>query len=215
MEDQIKSISGFQGKGTPEPDNFRAGSSETQNTIKIGDDLNSNEVLVFTSYCNVYKIPKREIYNIRQALEKIDPEAGEKPVYITGDKNYSGFLIVAFENGKIGKITMSSYSTEYQRKKLRNAFNNESKLIFIERVDNDIDLVAESSIKKIVLFNTSLINPVESRTTKGVQAMKQKDGSHMIRVKRADQTRLTDPEYYRKSEGLNVVGYYLKKEDEI
>jgi hypothetical protein len=26
---------------------------------------------------------------------------------------------------------------------------------------------------------------------------------------------LTEPEYYRKSEGLNVVGYYLKKEDEV
>lgn len=189
--------------------------SARQTTIKIGDDLNSNEVLVFTSGSNVYKVPKKEIYNIRQALEKIDFEEGEKPVYITGDKNYKGFLIVAFENGKIGKIAMSSYSTEYQRKKLRNAFNNESGLIFIERIDNDIDLVTVSSIRKIVLFNTSLINPVGSRTTKGVQVMKQKDGSTMIRVIKPEHTKLTDPEYYRKSEGLNVVGYYLKKEDEI
>jgi DNA gyrase subunit A len=215
MEDNTKNASGNQGNDNHDNDNFRSGTSDIQNTIKIADDLNSNEVLVFTSYCNVYKVPKREIYNIRQALEKADLEAGEKPIYVTGDKNYSGFLIVAFENGKIGKIAMSSYSTEYQRKKLRNAFNSESKLIFIERIDKDIDLVTESSIKKVVLFNTSLINPVESRTTKGVQAMKQKDGSHMIKVKRADQTSLTDPEYYRKSEGLNVVGYYLKKEDEI
>lgn len=209
MENQI--ING----SDPENDNFRRGTSETPMPIKIADDLNSNEVLVFTSNFNVYKVPKKEIYNIRQALEKIDFEPGEKPIYITGDKNYSGFLLVAFENGKTGKIEMSSYSTEYQRKKLRNAFNNESKLIFIERIENDIDLVTESNIKKVVLFNTGLINPVGSRTTKGVQVMKQKDGSHMIKVKRADQTRLTDPEYYRKSEGLNVVGYYLKKEDEI
>jgi DNA gyrase subunit A len=215
MEDNTKNASDIQGNDNHDVDNFRSAASETQNTIKIADDLNSNEVLVFTSYCNVYKTPKREIYNIRQSLEKIDLEAGEKPIYVTGDKYYSGFLIVAFENGKIGKIAMSSFSTEYQRKKLRNAFNNESKLIFIERIDNDVDLVTESSIKKVVLFSTSLINPVESRTTKGVQVMKQKDGSHMINVKRADHVRLTDPEYYRKSEGLNVVGYYLKKEDEI
>jgi DNA gyrase/topoisomerase IV subunit A len=215
MEDQTKNSTGMHDNANQQPDNFRAGTPEPQNAIKIADDLNSNEVLVFTSFCNVCKIPKREIYNIRQALEKAEFEAGERPIYVTGDKNYSGFLIVAFENGKIGKIAMSSYSTEYQRKKLKNAFNSESKLIFIERIDKDIDLVTESSIKKVVLFNTSLINPVESRTTKGVQVMKQKDGSHMIKVKRADQARLTDPEYYRKSEGLNVVGYYLKKEDEI
>lgn len=191
--------------------------SESANAtpVKIGDDLNSSDILVFTSFCNVYKVPKKEIYNIRQALGKIELESGEKPIYVTGDKNYSGYLLVAFENGKIGKIEMNSFCTEYQRKKLRNAFNNESKLIFIERISSDIDLVTVSNIKKVVLFNTSLINPVGSRTTKGVQVMKQKDGSHMIIVKKADQTRLTDPEYYRKSEGLNVVGYYLKKEDEV
>jgi DNA gyrase/topoisomerase IV subunit A len=185
------------------------------NPIKIADDSNSNEVLIFTSFSNVYKVPKKEIYNIHQALGKIDLEEGEKAIYITGEKSYSGFLIVAFENGKIGKITMTSFSTEYQRKKLRNAFNVESKLIFIERIDNDIDLVTISNIKKVVLFNTVLINPVGSRTTKGVQVMKQKDGSFMMKVERAEHTKLSEPEYYRKSEGLNVVGYYIKKGDEI
>jgi hypothetical protein len=45
--------------------------------------------------------------------------------------------------------------------------------------------------------------------------MKSKDGSSMIKVKRLENTKLTEPEYYRKSETLNVVGYYLKQEDEI
>ncbi len=181
--------------------------------MKFGDSLNSNEILVFTSLCNVFKVPKSEIYNIHQVLEKIEPEAGEKPVYVTGDKNYSGYLIVAFENGKVGKIDMKSFKTEFKRKKLRNAFNGESKLVFIERIDGDIDLVAVSSINKVILFNTGHINPVESRTTKGVQVMKQKDGSKMIKMMRAEQARLTDPEFYRK--GLNVVGFYLRKEDEL
>jgi DNA gyrase/topoisomerase IV subunit A len=186
-----------------------------QMTPKFSDSSNSEEVLVFTSFSNVYKVPRSEIYNIHQVLDKVNLEEGEKAIYITGDKNYSGFLIVAFENGKIGKIAMKSFSTEFKRKKLLKAFNNESRLIFIERIDNDVDLVAMSNIKKVVLFNTSLINPVESRTTKGVQVMKQKDGSSMITVKRAEQANLTDPGYYRKSEGLNVVGYYLKKGDEV
>lgn len=188
---------------------------EAQSPIKISSDLNSTEVLIFTSLCNVYKVPRKEIYNIRQALDLVTLEEGDKAIYVTGDKGYNGFLIVAFENGKIAKISMSSYSTEYNRKKLLNAFNGESKLIFIELIEEDTDLVSMSSIKKVVLFNTSLINPVSSRTTKGVQLMKQKDGSTMIAVKRADQTQLSDPEYYRKNEGLNVIGFYLKKEDEF
>jgi len=184
-------------------------------TIKVGDDSNSSEILVFTSLCNVYKVQKKELTDKIQALQKIDTEPGERPVYLTGDKRYKGFLIVAFENGKIGKISMESYKTEYTRKKLRNAFNSESRLVFIELIEKDIDLVAMSSIKKVVLFNTSLINAVESRATKGVQVMKPKDGSVMIKVSRLENTELTDPEYYRKSDSLNAIGFYLKPGDEI
>ncbi len=184
-------------------------------TIKVSDDSNSSEILVFTSLCNVYKVKKNELKEKYQALQKIDLETGEKPIYLTGEKRYKGFLIVAFENGKIGKISMESYQTEYARKKLRNAFSNESRLIYIELIEHDIDLVTMSSIKKVVLFNTSQINAVGSRSTKGVQVMKQKDGSSMIRVKRLENTKLTEPEYYRKSESLNAIGFYLKPGDEI
>jgi DNA gyrase subunit A len=183
--------------------------------IKVSDDSNSNEILVFTSFNNVYKVQKKGIIDKIQALRKIDLEPGEKPIYLTGEKKYKGYLIVAFENGKIGKISTDSFQTEYARRKLKNAFNGESRLIFIELIEHDIDLVTLSSIKKIVLFNTSQINAVGSRTTKGVQVMKPKDGSSMIKVKRLEHTKLTEPEYYRKSEGLNVVGFYLKPGDEI
>jgi len=198
-----------------ERDDFRSESPSESTSIKVSDDSNSNEILVFTSFNNVYKVQKKEIIEKFQALQKIDLEPGEKPVYLTGEKKYRGFLIVAFENGKIGKISMDSFQTEYARKKLKNAFNNESRLLFIELIEHDIDLVTLSSIKKVVLFNTAQINPVGSRTTKGVQVMKAKDGSSMIKVKRLEQTKLTEPEYYRKSETLNVVGYYLKQGDEI
>jgi len=184
-------------------------------TIKVSDDSNSNEILVFTSLCNVYKVQKKELADKFQALQKIDTEPGERPIYLTGEKRYKGFLMVAFENGKIGKITMDSFQTEYARKKLKNAFNNESRLIFIELIEHDIDLVAMSSIRKVVVFNTSLINPVGSRSTKGVQLMKPKAGSSMIKVKRLENTKLADPEYYRKGDSLNAIGFYLKPGDEI
>ncbi len=196
-------------------DDSKNNAQSDSNLIKVSDDSDSNEILVFTSNHNVYKVQKKEIRDKFQALQKIDFEAGEKAIYLTGEKNYSGFLIVAYENGKIGKISMNSFQTEYNRKKLKNAFNSESRLLFIELIEHDIDLVAVSSIKKVILFNTSQINPVESRTTKGVQVMKPKDGSSMIKVKRLEHTKLTEPEYYRKSESLNVVGYYLKQGDEI
>jgi DNA gyrase/topoisomerase IV subunit A len=194
---------------------FKSESPPASTTIKVADDSNSSEILVFTSLCNVYKVQKKELMDKFQALQKIDLEPGEKPIYLTGEKRYKGFLIVAFENGKIGKISMDSFQTEFARKKLKNAFSSESRLIFIELIENDINLVTLSNIKKVVLFNTSQINPVGSRSTKGVQVMKPKDGSLMIKVNRLENTKLSDPEYYRRSESLNAIGFYLKPGDEI
>ncbi len=145
---------------------FRSESPSESTTIKVSDDSNSGEILVFTSFCNVCKVQKKELMDKFQALRKIDLEPGEKPIYLTGEKRYKGFLIVAFENGKIGKISMDSYQTEYARKKLRNAFSSESRLIFIELIEHDVDLVTLSSIKKVVLFNTSQINAVGKQVHK-------------------------------------------------
>ena len=214
-EEDINRGSEFSDYPFQSENSHEADASSPAKPIKVSDDSDSNEILVFTSNHNVYKVQKKEIIDKFQALQKIEFEPGEKPIYLTGNKKYSGFLIAAFENGKIGKISMKGFQTEYNRKKLKNAFNSESRLIFIELIEHDIDLVAVSSIKKVILFNTSQINPVESRTTKGVQVMKRKDGSSMIKVKRLEQTKLTEPEYYRKSEGLNVVGYYLKQGGEV
>jgi DNA gyrase/topoisomerase IV subunit A len=213
--EKIKSNTDMEDNEIPNTDNFRSESHSDSKPIKVSDDSNSNEILVFTSFCNVYKVQKKEIIDKFQALQKIDLEPGEKPIYLTGEKKYRGFLIVAFENGKIGKISMDSFQTEYARKKLKNAFNSESRLIFIELIEHDIDLVTVSIIRKVVVFNTAQINAVGSRTTKGVQVMKPKDGSTMIKVKRLENTKLVEPEYYRKSETLNVVGYYLKPGDQI
>ena len=198
-----------------ERNDLRSDSPSGSTTIKVSDDSNSREILVFTSLCNVYKVNKKELMDKFQALQKIDLEPGEKPIYLTGEKRYKGFLIVAFENGKIGKISMDSFQTDYARKKLKNAFSSESRLIYIELIEHDINLVTLSNIKKVVLFNTSQINAVGSRLTKGVQVMKPKDGSLMIKVNRLENTKLSDPEYYRKSESLNAIGFYLKPGDEI
>jgi very-short-patch-repair endonuclease len=192
--------------------------NEAQSEIKIKTTTNLlsySEILVFTTMYNVYKVQNRGMTDQSQIVSDIEFESGEKPIYFTGTKNYSGYLIVAFQNGKAGKIAMASYQTEHNRKKLKNAFNEESKLIFIEHIESDMDLVALSSINKVVLFNTSKINSVDSRTTKGVQIMKAKDGSYMKKVRKLSHVKLHDSEYYRKDESLNVVGYYLKQGDEI
>ncbi|MEI6822314.1 MAG: hypothetical protein WCL51_10280 [Bacteroidota bacterium] len=196
--------------------NQEQNSVHTENSIKMATNLFSYpEILVFTSSYNVYKVQNKNYNSIVQIVREMDMEETEKPIYLTGTKNYSGYLFVSFENGKAAKISFTSYQTETKRKKLKNAFSSESKLVFIEHIEGDIDLVAITSIDKVALFNTSLINPLGSRTSKGVQVMKSKAGSYLKTLKKLNHVKLIDPEYYRKDAGLNIVGFYLKPDDEI
>jgi hypothetical protein len=98
-----------------ETNDFRIESPTESTTIKVSDDLNSSEILVFTSLCNVYKVQKKEVMDKFHALQKIELEPGEKPIYLSGEKRYKGFLIVAFENGKIGKLSDRVCKEETQK----------------------------------------------------------------------------------------------------
>lgn len=176
--------------------------------------LSFPQFLVFTSSGNVCKVQNQNYLSIARIIEKSELDPNERPIYITGIKNYKGYLIVAFENGKVGKIDMSSYQTDFNRKKLKGAFNTESGLVFIEHILQDTDYAVMSDIQKVLVFNSHLINVVGSRTSKGVQVMKSKDGSKLVRMKKLEQTKFEDAEYYR-NVNLNAVGYYLKTDDEF
>jgi len=198
-------------------DNIKANISKIDSTtIKTSDEniLNeSKEILIFTNQYNVYKLQNNDNNDIQELIEKIEFDPEEKPIYITGTKDYSGYLIVAFENGKVGKILMKNFETNFNRKKLMNAFNNESKLLYIQQIKDDVDLVIVSNLNKVIVFNTSKINPVESRNTKGIQIMRSKNKSVVLEVKNIDDVKINDVEYYRKNCNQSVVGYYLKQGD--
>ena len=102
--------------------------------MNIKNNLPISEFLAFTSMQQVYKIKSN---NKANAKAKLELEDGEKLSHLIKIANYSDHLLVAFENGKVGKIRLSCYQTELNRKKLKNAFNRESKLIFVEVLEKE------------------------------------------------------------------------------
>ena len=61
-------------------------------------------------------------------------------------------MIFAFENGKVAKIDLKSYETKTNRKKLANAYSDVSTLIYISHILEDIELVAFSSLDKVLVL---------------------------------------------------------------
>ena len=189
--------------------------SELRNILKSSKDIFSfPEILIFTSNHNVYKFKNNGLFSQSDLLTNIEFEKDEKPIYLTGTNSYNGFIIFGYDNGKVSKIPLQAYVTTNNRKKLKNAYSNLNKLIFIEHFENEVDLIATSNINKVIVFNTIQLSLIKSSSSAGVQILHLKDDSKMNKIKRLNTVNLKDPEYYRKG-GLNVVGYYLKDGDII
>jgi hypothetical protein len=171
-----------------------------------------SDILVFTSEQRVYKVKNNGFKNLSEI--KIPFKIGEKSVYLAGTNDYSGYLLVAFENGRIAKINFTSYKSKQNSGWLKKAYYNESKLVFIKHIENDVDLVVASNIDKIILFNTELINANNTKDYKGIQVMNLKNETVMKKVKTIDKVQIKDPEFFRRTT-LNAVGYNLKQDDKI
>jgi len=146
---------------------------------------NKAELLLFSNRQTVYKmriydIPDCKASSLGEYLTNmLQLEEDERIIYMTATDNYSGWLLFSFENGKCAKITLESYATKTNRKKLANAYSDLSPLVGIRYLAEDTDLVAYSSINKVLVFNTAAINPKTTRDSQGVQVMKSKKGSRM------------------------------------
>jgi hypothetical protein len=82
----------------------------------------------------------------------------------------------------------------------------------IRYLQQDKELVAFSDISKVLVFNTSQINEKTTRNSAGVQILKQKKGSSMVKIKDISEVSFEDIDYYR-TKNIPAVGRYLKEED--
>ena len=179
---------------------------------------NKAELLLFSNKFTVYKLRIYEINDCKASalgeylpnLLQLDSE--ERIIYMVATDNYKGYMLFSFENGKSAKIDLDSYATKTNRKKLANAYSDLSPLTDIRYLESDMELVAYSSIKKVLIFETSNINPKSTRDSQGVQVLKAKKGSTMSRLKTVEESGLKDPEYYR-TKTIPAIGCYLKDED--
>jgi len=179
---------------------------------------NKADLLLFSNKQVVYKMRIYEIEDCKASslgeylTNLLGLEEDEEILYIVATDDYKGHMIFAFENGKIAKIELGSYVTKTNRKKLANAYSASSKLVYIQYILEDEELVAFSSLDKVLIFDTSNINPKSTRASQGVQVMKEKKGSVMACVKTLTEVAFSDLDYYR-TKNIPAVGRYIKDED--
>ena len=85
--------------------------------------------------------------------------------------DYSGYLVMIFDNGKAAKVPLNAYETKTNRKKLANAYTSKAKLIKMFLVTENTDILVRSTNGRAIVFNTGMILPKSARDTIGVQVM--------------------------------------------
>lgn len=194
--------------------------------LKDGDEItqtmestNSRELLFFTNRCQVYKAKIADFDDTKASVlgdfipAKLGMEEGESVIYMAVTKDYSGFMLFFFENGKVAKVELSAYETKTNRKKLVKAYSDKAPLVAARFIAEDCELVLQSSAGRMLLLHTGAIAPKTTKDTIGVAVMTLKRGQKLLRVRDYREGEFAKPHRYR-TKNLPAAGALPSAEDE-
>ena len=192
--------------------------------LKDGDQViehiesnNNADLLFFTDQCQVYKAKGTDFPDSKASVlgeyipAKLGMDPGENAVYMAVTKEYTGFMLFAFENGKVAKVEMSAYATKTNRKKLLSAYSDKSPLCGILYVSDDCELLFKSSHGRLLLTHSGAISAKTTRATQGVSVMMLKRGHRLASMERYPEGYFKNPNRYRKK--IPAAGALLADED--
>ena len=193
--------------------------------FKEGDSLafsrettNKAEILVFTDQFQCYKSRLSDFEDGKASLlgdylpQKLGMDPGEnvRQVILPGD--YKGFVLFFFENGKAAKVPLSAYETKTNRRRLTGAYSDKSPLVEVLSMDADEQVALYSTDGRAAVVSTALLLPKTTRNTIGVAVMSLKKKAVLSRVKRLEESGITNVSRYR-CRTIPTAGSLLKDDD--
>ncbi len=193
--------------------------------LKDGDEIteaiefsNNCDLLFFTNQCQCYKAKAYEFQDTKASVlgeyipAKLQMDEGEVAIKMIATKDYKGFLLFGFENGKIAKVPLESFATKTNRKKLTKAYSDKSPLADIAFATDDKEYIISSSSGRMLLLHTGMINLKASRTTQGVAVLKLKKGHRLFNISEYKDGTFSKPARYR-TRNLPALGALPSSED--
>ena len=193
--------------------------------LKEGDEIttaieftNNCDLLFFTNKCQCYKAKAYEFQDTKASVlgeyipAKLQMDEGEVAIKMIATKDYKGFLLFGFENGKIAKVPLESFATKTNRKKLMKAYSDKSPLADITFATEAKEYIISSSSGRMLLLHTGMINLKASRTTQGVAVLKLKKGHRLFSITEYKEGTFSKPARYR-TRNLPALGALPSAED--
>ena len=193
--------------------------------FKDGDDLhqtldatNKQEIMFFTDKQQVYKAHLYDFDDTKASVlgdylpSRLAMDDDERVVFMLLPGEYTGSLVVIFENGKAARFELSGFATKTNRRRLTGAYSDRSPAKAFFHITEERDITIFASNGRALTINTSIIPEKTTRTTIGVQVMVLR-GSHTItRASDAAEVSFVQPRRYV-SHSIPSIGALLKDED--
>ena len=196
-----------------------------QQKCKDGDGIaqaieagNACDLLFFTNKCQVYKSSANEFEDAKASVlgdfvpAKLEMDEGESVAYMAVTRDYEGYMLFAFDNGKIAKVELSAYATKTNRRKLIRAYSDKSPLAGALQLPADGDCVLSASSGRVLLFHSGAIAPKTTKDTQGVAVMTLRKNHRVADLHAYTEGELKTPARYR-TKNLPAAGVVATPEE--
>lgn len=168
---------------------------------------NNEEVLFFTSDAQVYKSRLDDFEDTKaSALGEYVPGKlkfgdNEKVISALCVSDYTGRVIIFFDNGKAVSVPLEAYATKTNRKKLTNAFFGGSPAVAVFKANGKNEYLLKSSDDRALLIKESQIIEKSTKTSCGSTLFTLKKGKTVVSAEIYDpeSNKLVKESRYRKS----------------
>lgn len=177
------------------------------------------DLLFFTDKCQVYKSKVNNFENTKASAlgeyvpAKLGFDEGENLLGMIITTDYSGHIMMVFENGKAAKVSLSAYETKTNRKKLSNAYSSKSQLVSIIPECDNSSIYVHTTNSRAIIFDSALILPKSTRDTQGVQVITLKAKAAVDRAEKLPAEKLEAMKKYV-VKSVPSAGSILKDEDD-
>ncbi len=179
---------------------------------------NRDEILFFTDRAQVYKARLRDFEDTKASalgvylpsVLNMDAEENVLAAVLPGD--YTGQLLLFFENGKCARLPLSAWATKTNRKRLTGAYSDKSPLKTVLPLPEEQEIAVYSTEGRCLVFSSALLAPKTSRTTLGVGVMTLKKKFVLSHARPLAETEIQNTARYR-VRTLPAAGALLREED--
>ena len=191
---------------------------EGDKLVSTVETTNKAEIMVFTDKAQVYKTSLSEFADSKASVlgdylpTKLGFEEGENVISLCLPGDYAGFMLFVFENGKAAKVSLDTYNTKSNRRRLTGAYSDKVPVKGILCLKEDTNVVLYSTDGRALVLNTALLAPKTTRTTIGVSAMSLKKKATLDHISMLEGSTIKNVSRYR-SKALPAAGAILKEED--